>query len=151
MVIPKVLNWQRASFYITYQGMQSRNPYSQVSSVPTLAERNGDFSGAVANTPVTIYDPLSGSPFPGNIIPMTRFNPAAIGLLQYIPLPTFSGSVQNYRIVNSLPGSSNNIGVRLNAPLNNKDRINFNVQYQNRSSDGEQLFGFRDPAPTALA
>ncbi len=146
MVIPKLLNWQRASFYITYQGMQSRNPYSQVSSVPTLAERDGDFSAAVVKTPVTIYDPLSGAPFPGNIIPMTRFNSAAVGLLQYIPLPTFSGSVQNYRIVSSLPGSSNNIGVRLNAPLNNKDRINFNIQYQNRSSDNEQLFGFRDPS-----
>ena len=145
MVIPKLLNWQRASFYITYQGTQSRNPYSQVSTVPTMAERDGDFSAAVVKTPVTIFDPLSGSPFPGNIIPLTRLNPAAVGLLQYIPLPTFSGSVQNYRIVNSLPGSSNNIGVRLNAPLNNKDRINFNIQYQNRSADNEQLFGFRDP------
>jgi trimeric autotransporter adhesin len=145
MVIPKLLNWKRASFYVTYQGMQSRNPFSQVSSVPTQAERDGDFSAAVVKTPVTIYDPLSGSPFPGNIIPLTRLNSAAVGLLQYIPLPTFAGSVQNYRIVNSLPGSSNNIGVRLNAPLNNKDRINFNIQYQNRSSESEQLFGFRDP------
>ncbi len=51
MVIPKIMNWQRASFYFTYQGSLSRNPYTQVSSVPTLAERTGDFSQAVANTP----------------------------------------------------------------------------------------------------
>ena len=46
LVIPKLVNWQRASFYFTYSGTRSRNPYSEVSSVPTLAERAGDFSGA---------------------------------------------------------------------------------------------------------
>jgi len=141
LVIPKLLNWQRASFTFTYQGTQSRNPYNQVSTVPTMAERIGDFSQAKT----TIFDPLSGLPFPGNIIPATRFNSAASGLLQYFPQPTFAGSIQNYRIVNSLPGSSNNYGVRLNAPLSNKDRINFNLQFQGRSSENEQLFGYRDP------
>ncbi len=146
MVIPKLLNWKRAAFYFTYQGAVSRNPYSQVSSVPTLAERGGDFSLAKTNTPVTIFDPLNGAPFPGNIIPITRFNPAAVGLLQYIPMPTNTGGIENYNLVASTPNNSNNIGVRLNAPLNNKDRLNFNVQYQNRTSASEQLFGFRDPS-----
>jgi len=141
MVIPKILNWQRASFYFTYQGVQSRNPYSSVSSVPTLAERGGDFSAL----PNIIYDPLTGSPFPGNVIPASRINPAALGLLQYFPEPSYSGLVQNYRNVTSTPNNNNNIGVRLNAPLNNKDRLTFNIQYQNRDSVAEQLFGFRDP------
>ena len=38
-------------------------------TVPTLAELNGDFS---ARTAVTIRDPLTGQPFPGNIIPQNR-------------------------------------------------------------------------------
>src|SRR3984957_2428104 len=145
MVIPKLLNWKRAAFYFTYQGAVSRNPYSQVSSVPTLAERSGDFSLAKTNTPVTIYDPTTGAPFPGHVIPPTSLNPAALGLLKFIPLPSLPGTTENYRIVTSVPSNNNNVGVRLNAPLNNKDRINFNVQYQNRNSASEQLFGFRDP------
>ena len=44
MVIPKLLNWQRASFYFTYQGTVSRSAYSGVGSVPSQAEREGDFS-----------------------------------------------------------------------------------------------------------
>ena len=44
----------------------------------------------------------------------------------------------------STPNNNNNIGVRLNAPLSNKDRLTFNEQYQNRDSNTEQLFGFRD-------
>jgi len=140
MVIPKIMNWQRASFYFTYQGMQSRNPYSQVSSVPTPAERGGDFSG-VTNL---IYEPGTPTPFPGNVIPLAQFNKASAGLLQYFPQPSYSGVVQNYRNVTSTPNNNNNVGVRLNAPLSNKDRLTFNVQYQNRDSQVEQLFGFRD-------
>lgn len=140
MVIPKILNWQRASFYFTYQGTQSRNPYSQVSSVPTADERGGDFSG-ISNI---IYDPLSALPFPNNMIPLARFDTASAGLLHYFPPPSYSGLVQNYRNVASTPNNNNNIGVRLNAPLSNKDRLTFNEQYQNRDSNTEQLFGFRD-------
>jgi hypothetical protein len=140
MVIPKILNWQRASFYFTYQGTQSRNPYSSVSSVPTPAERAGDFS-QISNI---LYDPLTGSPFPNNVIPVSRFNPAAVGLLQYFPQPSYTGLVQNYRNVASTPNNSNNVGIRLNAPLSTKDRLTFNVQYQNRDAESEQLFGWRD-------
>lgn len=140
MVIPKIMNWQRASFYFTYQGTQSRNPYSQVASVPTPAERGGDFSGI----PNVIYDPLNATPFPNNTIPLARINSASAALLKYFPQPSYTSGVQNYRNVASTPNNNNNIGVRLNAPLSNKDRLTFNEQYQNRDSNTEQLFGFRD-------
>ncbi len=140
MVIPKILHWQRASFYFTYQGVQSRNPYSAVSSVPTPAELGGNFSAL----PNIIFDPTTGAPFPGNVIPTIRFNTAAAGLLQYFPQPSYTGIIQNYRNVTSTPNNSNNIGIRLNAPLTNKDRLTFNVQDQFRDSKTEQLFGFRD-------
>jgi hypothetical protein len=148
VIIPKMpQSWQKSSFYITYQGTVSRNPYSQVSSVPTAAERGGDFSQLLTNsTPTVIYDPTTGMPFPGNIIPSNRINPAAQALLAYIPLPTYSGVVQNYRNVTSTPSNNGNLGVRLNTPLSTKDRLNFNVQFQDRNSESEQLFGFRDPS-----
>ena len=34
--------------------------------------------------------------------------------------------------------------MRLSAPINNKDRTNFNIQYQDRDSKSRQLFGFTD-------
>ena len=140
MVIPKIINWRRASFYFTYQGSVSKNPYSQVSSVPTLAERSGDFSG-IANT---LFDPLSAAPFAGNIIPNSRINSASLGLLSYFPLPIYAGLTQNYRLVTSYPSDSQSVGIRLNAPVSNKDRLNTNVQVQERSSRTQQLFGYQD-------
>ena len=143
--IPKILHYPRGSFYFTYQGSLSRNPYSQQSTVPTMMERDGNFSQTtVNNAPVTIFDPLSGAPFPGKIIPATRISPAAKGLLEYFPVPSYTGIVQNYEIVTATPNNTNNLGLRLNTPINNKDRLNFNVQFQNRDSKTEQLFGFED-------
>src|SRR5476651_2002268 len=57
-----------------YHDLSTRN----ISTIfPTAAERTGDFS-ALTNTTgakVTIYDPLTHLPFPGNIIPSSRINP----------------------------------------------------------------------------
>jgi hypothetical protein len=149
--IPKLVKWQRASFYFSYSGSRSRNPYSQVSSVPTPAERAGDFSQAFTkNTLQSIYQPCAApctpQPFPGNVIPASVFssNRAVTGLLDFIPLPSYTGLVQNYRFVTSYPNNSDNLSVRLNAPLSKKDRLTFNVQTQSRNSQNPQLFGFRD-------
>ena len=145
--IPKILHYPRASFYLTYQGTLSRNPYSQQSSVPTLAERDGDFAQTMVNkVRVTVYDPATHAPFPGDTIPASRIATAAAGLLQYFPMPTYTGLVQNYALVTSTPNNNNNVGLRLNMPVSNKDRLNFNVQFQNRDSKTEQLFGFQDSA-----
>ncbi len=143
--IPKILHYPRASFYFTYQGMLSRNPYSVQTSVPTPAERDGDFSQTLVNSaPVVIYDPLSHAPFPGNIIPASRINPASAALLSFFPQPVYTGIVQNYELVTSTPSNNNNLGLRLNIPITNKDRLNYNVQFQNRDSKTEQIFGFED-------
>ncbi len=100
----------------------------------------------VNNRPITIFDPLTNAPFPGNVIPTTRINSASAALLQYFPLPTYNTLIQNYRNTTSVPNNNQNIGIRLNAPLTNKDRLNFNVQYQDRNAENEQLFGYRDDA-----
>ena len=45
--------------------------------------KNGDFSGFVdsTGTQIPIYDPQTGQPFPGNIIPQSRFSPLAVSVL----------------------------------------------------------------------
>jgi trimeric autotransporter adhesin len=148
--IPKLVNWTRAQYTISFGTSINRNGKSMIGSLPTAAERGGDFSQFLNNTPpVTIFDPLSGLPFPNNTIPTSRFNSASAGLLQFFPNPTYAGIVQNYRFVITDPSTSRNIGVRFNAPLSNKDRLNFNFQKQGQDSDAHQLFGFLDTGNSA--
>jgi len=74
-------------------------PGEKIASVPTAAQRNGDFSDTRDNSNrlITIYDPLTGradstgkwirSPFEGNVIPKERFNPVALKILALYPSP----------------------------------------------------------------
>jgi hypothetical protein len=147
--IPKLVNWKRAQYTISFGTSINRSGKSMLGSVPTAAELGGDFSQALTNTPLTIYDPKSAAPFPNNVVPASRFDPVAAGLLRYFPSPSYADVVQNYRFVITDPSTSHNIGVRFNAPLNNKDRLNFNFQKQNSNSDAHQLFGFLDTGATS--
>ena len=59
--------------------------------MPTALERAGDFSQtAQTSGPVQLFDPSTHQPLPGNVIPVSRINPIAAGLLSYIPLPNNS-------------------------------------------------------------
>ena len=70
--------------------------------------RQGDFSEINR----TIYDPLTGLPFPGNIIPESRWDPTARNMLtQIIPQSNTAGTrsatgqtIQNYLINPSQSG-----------------------------------------------
>ena len=45
-----------------------------MATVPSIAERSGDFSQSALRP----RDPATGQPFPGGIIPASRFDPAAL-------------------------------------------------------------------------
>ncbi len=143
--IPKVVTNDKVFFYITYQGSRNSSASNQAASLPTLVERSGDFSDlTLRGLPITIYDPTTHTPFAGNLIPASRINPAAAGLLKYFPDPMYAGLVQNFQFVSSVPSSSDSLGVRLNAPLSRKDRLSFNEQYSRNHGETINLFGFRD-------
>ncbi len=142
--IPKLLKGDSTFFFINYNGTRGRNPYYNSATVPTLLERSGNFSQSFTNTPVSIFDYKTGTPFANNVIPPSLLNDAALKLLPYIPLPNQAGSVQNYQIVSSVPQNNDNLNMRLNQNFTKKDRVALNVNLQNRSGNPEQLFGFRD-------
>ncbi|MGI8991137.1 MAG: TonB-dependent receptor domain-containing protein [Bryobacteraceae bacterium] len=144
--IPKLINADRTFFFLNYSGTRSRAPYQGVATVPTELERSGDFSQSFTRFPVQIFDPLTRQPFAGNQIPLSRFDPAALGLLRlsFIPLPNQPGNVQNYDFQTSVPNNNENLNIRLNQTITKKDRLDVNLNLQNRSSNNAQLYGFRD-------
>lgn len=65
-----------------------------ISTVPTLLNRQGDFSDLRdgAGRPIAIYDPSTQQAFAGNVIPAGRIDPVALAALQYYPLPNRQGT-----------------------------------------------------------
>ena len=79
-----------------YQGTSIRKPLTWVSVVPTPEERVGNFSAA--GEPV-IYDPTTGIPFTGNIIPTDRIDPISQAFMNLYPDPNQpAGSGSNFII-----------------------------------------------------
>ena len=66
------------------------------STVPTLLERQGDFSGPHSGALPTPTSPFTGNPFPGNKIPANLLSPAGLSLLNLWPEPTNSNLIDNW-------------------------------------------------------
>ena len=85
-------------FFFSYEGQRLRNGGTDVLTVPTAAERTGDFSQFLnaKGQLVAIYDPSSTTlvngvnvrqPFPGNRIPASELDPVGLKMAAYYPLP----------------------------------------------------------------
>jgi trimeric autotransporter adhesin len=142
LILKHIVHDEKTFFFLTYNGTRSRSPQDLWSTLPTTAERAGNFSQAATNVPVTIYD--GDAPFPGNIIPASRINPIAQALLKYFPLPNVPTATQNYHFTTSVPNDSDNVGLRMNHTLNSKNRIDGSFNMQRRNGLTPNLFGFDD-------
>jgi hypothetical protein len=128
--IPHIYHGGSKTFYfINYNGKRAENPFDQFSTVPTLQERQGNFSGVTytsgpaAGQPVELFNPANNTPYAGNVIPgfsaqtcpsTGPYNNIAAGLLQYIPCPNLPGSYQNFHYVTSANSDSDDLNLRLN-------------------------------------
>ncbi len=159
--IPKVYQGGTKTFYfLNYFANIAANPFDMFSTVPTAAERAGDFSqtvirsGVNAGQPVVIYDPLTGLPFTNNQIPNTRINSAAAGLLRFYPGANQTDSIQNYHRTTSSDTIAHNVNLRLihnfgggggqggnpmAALMGGRNSLNFGFNYRTSESDIRNL------------
>jgi hypothetical protein len=105
-------------FFMSYSGYRDRRQTQSVlTSIPTLAMRNGDFSAL----PVQIFDPRSTrpnpngtgfirDPFPNNRIDPALISPISTYFQSFLPQPTNSNLQNNY-LGGSLPIGFNNDNV----------------------------------------
>lgn len=116
----------RTFFFATWERTRQLTSDTVLSTVPTLANRHGDFSDLrnSSGQPITIYDPLTRQPFPGNAIPTGRIDPVALAALQYFPLPNQAGT----------SGNANNF-VGSNDQTLDRDIVVARIDHQFRPSD----------------
>jgi len=93
--IPHVYDGRNKTFgHYSQEWYKQNNENTNPASVPSVLEKQGNFSDWVDSSGkmIPIYDPQTGQPFPGNIIPANRLSPLSQSLLQYIPNPDRPGS-----------------------------------------------------------
>jgi hypothetical protein len=109
VLIPRIYSGRNKTFFFyDYEGTRQSTAATQLSTIPTLKERAGDFSDTrdANGTLVTIYNPLDTfkaadgrtlrNAFAGNIVPASLQNPVAKNALAYYPLPTSEGSLYTH-------------------------------------------------------
>jgi hypothetical protein len=141
--IPHVFNGRdKLFFFYAFEGYLGALPATTITSVPTDAERKGDFSALLAISPAyQLYNPYAAtakgstytrSPIPGNVFSNAglTINPIAAKYLALFPEPNYNGA-------STKPDGSNNYFI--NDPTGNNyksnaARIDYNISQSNKLS-----------------
>jgi hypothetical protein len=120
-------------YFVGFEGFRHKATQSFNARYPTDAERSGDLSALLLRTdaqgrpaPIQIYDPLTGQPFPGNVIPSSRISPVSQELLKMIPAAAGTGGrLTDFNASFSKPvyDYSEKYDARVDANISPRDRL----------------------------
>ena len=152
--------------FLTLSGTRQSSPLEEYATVPTVAERGGDFSAVGLSA---IYDPTTGQQFTSNgtrnVIPSASITPQATALLKYFPAPNLAGATAtsgyNYHLLTTAQSNTTQAGVRYMRSLGAnatqggfgrggggrrnqnqglRQSINFNYNWTDSASDNVNMF-----------
>ncbi len=143
LYIPGVYNGRdKTFFFISWEGyLGSASTGAYVGTVPTQAFRNGDFSSLLPG--VQLYNPATGQPFAGNVIPQNSLNSVAQKLQELYPLPNFGNTSvfqpQNFRENYSFPHLTDYLwNARLDEKISDKDSFFARIAQQHNPANFAQ-------------
>ena len=157
--VPKVFNGRnKLFFFYAYEGFSTKSPGTTITSVPTEAERLGDFSALLGvNKSYQLYNPynatMSGGnvtrqPVPGNVFANAglTLSPVAQAYLKYIPLPNYSGPTTKSDGENNFIANTPTIydyrssQGRLDYNVSQADKLTFEVHRSNNEQTQTGVF-----------
>jgi hypothetical protein len=87
------LRRDRTFFFGDYEGTRTREGITRITNVPTLRERNGDFSQSLFARP---FNPFTQQPFTNGVIPVEFQNPIGRAIANLYPLPNRNVPFANF-------------------------------------------------------
>ena len=142
----------RTFFFLSYHGLRNSIPVEAGNrvTVPTERMRSGDFSEllnpAVSGLadPIIIYDPDTGIPFEGNIIPASRLNPVGRAYLNAFPMPTDAGVTRNFLTERQKQSTYNDWDVKFDHSIGSSDQLFVSASnWADEFSDPGRIPGFQ--------
>lgn len=142
----------RLFYFFSYHRLNNSIPVEAGNfvTVPTAKFRNGDFSELLdpsvsgLSAPVIVYDPLTGIPFPGNIIPAGRINPVGKAYLNAFPLPTQAGVTRNYLTQRQKQSTYDDIDLKTDFSISGADQLFFSgSMWADSFSDPGRIPGYQ--------
>jgi hypothetical protein len=153
----------RTFFMASFEGLRENRLSQTTTTVPTLAQRQGDFSQTLAQNGqlIRIFDPFTtrANPaggfirdqFANNVIPLARMDPVARQVLQYFPLPNQPGNpitgAQNYFATGTAELNVDNLDTRVDHQISDKAKAFVRYSYRKTFSAPAVFF----PSDIAIA
>ncbi len=130
------------NLFLAYQWTHNHTAETNSALVPTREERQGNLAGQ----PGTILDPVTGLPFPDNVVPVSS---QAQSLLKLYPLPNVSGNpLYNYQVPVLNSTHQDLLQTRADKTLGRRDQLYGNFNLQSTRADEINLFRFVDTTDT---
>ncbi|MES1262412.1 MAG: TonB-dependent receptor, partial [Acidobacteriota bacterium] len=140
-------------FFADYQGTETHASGPRLTTLPSNAQRGGDFSGPMRSGGgvVPIYNPFGASlartPFPGNIIPSSLIDPAAAKISALLPAPNqydATGqplSINNYAVTRTVTSGVHSFDIRVDHQFAANNTLFVRHSFQNVNSAVPSIFG----------
>jgi hypothetical protein len=152
---PKIFDGRNKLFwFFAWENEKDSQPSTYFATVPTDAEKAGDFSSILATDGTQLYDPFSAvqngstitrTPLPKNQLPQSEFNPVAVNYLKFYGepniVPTKPDGYYNFGSdATKNDGFSNELG-RLDWNMSNRSRLSFDARHNSLFQDKNNYFG----------
>jgi hypothetical protein len=149
-------------FFVSWEGFRLRQGFPFLVAVPTAQQRAGDFSNTrtASGAMIPIYDPLTTcgqlgnpacaagvtrAPFPGNIIPANRLDPAAKIMANYWGQPNATGlpftNLNNFSTNAGAGGNNDQVNTRIDHNLGDRQRLFGRYSYWTNLSLAQDPYG----------
>jgi hypothetical protein len=143
VVFPHLYNGRNKTFFFgDYEGYRETLGSPTSFTVPTLLQRQGDFSQTFTSSGqlIKVYDPNSlttvngvqqRTQFPGNVIPQSRLDPVALALQKYFPAPNNNNLTSNLVLSPTAPNTNNTGDIRIDRHFGDRDQafIRLSLEY----------------------
>jgi hypothetical protein len=113
---------EKTFFFGYYEGFRNLQGQTYTSTVPSILERQGDFSQTIdpsSGKVLPLINELTGDPYPDNKLP--SINPISQNLLAYYPLPNTGTNL--FTTTQTLHDTNDQFGVRIDHYLSDRDHI----------------------------
>ena len=138
--IPKVYDGRNKTFFFVLLGwIKERREQNFLQIVPESPYRSGNFSALGS----ALYDPDTGQPFPGNIIPASRIDRNAQGYTSMYPQPNFRDAAgRNWSSLQGRKDDTDEMNFRIDHNFNDRHRVMWRYTPEFRLSNYKVAPGF---------
>jgi len=127
-------------FFAFYEGFRNRQGETELTTVPSAAERSGNFAelcpegftaGFCNNPNNQLFNVFANAPYPNNQIPQGQINSVSQMLLSFFPLPNDGANL--FSATQTLSNNTDQFGIKVDHYLSPRDTLNFRYMFDQLS------------------